>query len=85
MRLSQTCSVYAVFSSVENGAVFDNITISGLKVTLKGPAGMTISNIQDKQVQDDTQWLYGGYTLDEEFANQYPTFSLTNEEFEYIS
>ena len=85
MRLSQTCSVYAVFSSVENGAVFDNITISGLKVTLKGPAGMTISNIQDKQVQEDTQWLYGGYTLDNDFTNQYPTFSLTNEEFEYIS
>lgn len=73
---TKNVTTYLLFSEVEDGAAFENLTVKGGGLTVTKKTEVTILNIQGQQVGeewiwDDKNYLFGGLGTDEAFLTKY--------------
>lgn len=74
--------IYALFSSVEDNVsktAFSNFIVENITLTIKVSTTNKIDNIpSDNGVYSQNNILFGGYSTDEEFLNNFTEISVTN-------
>lgn len=72
-------SLYAMFSSCESGATFENFKVEGITGDIKISSTGKLDNIPLVDGQYNTErWLFGGAENDQTFLNEHAGLTLTN-------
>lgn len=74
-------TMYVLVTSVDSGAVLENVTLNTVTLKIKKPDNATIQNIKKNTISGEyttDHWLYGAYSTDEEFESAYNSVKVKN-------